>query len=146
MGFDSLGYLNQQTDRCAPQKGLPTVLVKKERKKSKEEQAKAFRSGVWERDKARCRATGKQLAKSGADYDRVGEVHHTLKRSTHPEDIYTVSLGILLSKTCHVLAETVCPNDPKHRLLEIDGPDDKGLPQTFTFRDVSGKVTKRRIG
>lgn len=133
--------------RRAPAKGMPHQLVKKEKKVLKAALEKAFREGVWARDRGRSRASGKPLAKSGVDYDRVGEIHHMLKRSTDPDRIYDVSNGILLSATEHKLAETACPNDPAHCLLDIDGPEDRALPQVFTFRDVNGQPTRKpRIG
>lgn len=127
------------------QKGLPRAITKPEKKKSKELLAQAFRAAVWERDRKRSRASKKPLARSGADYDRVGEVHHVIPRSLAPERVYDVANGLLLSKTEHAMAETTCPNDPAHRLLDIQGPDDRGKPQTFIWRDVHGHETKRRV-
>lgn len=134
-----------QRPRACP-KGLPTPLLKKEKKATKEAKHKAFRLGVWERDRGLSRASRKPLARSGSDYDRVGEVHHVLARSTHPDQIFEVSNGILLSRTEHVLAETACPGDPSHCLLDITGPADRGQPQIFVWRDKDGKEVKRRIG
>lgn len=130
--------------RRATPKGIPTVLAKAEKKKSKEKAEKEFRAAVWARDKGQSRATGKPLAKSGTDYDRVGEVHHVLKRSTHPDAVYDPTNGLLLSKTEHRLAETACPNAPDKMLLDITGPDDRGKPQKFVWRDIHGKATKTR--
>jgi hypothetical protein len=130
----------------AQPKGIPTPLVKAEKKKTKAQQEKDFRRAVWTRDKGRSRASGKPLAKSGSDYTKVGEVHHLLKRSTHPEDRLNPSNGILLSKDEHVRAETVCPNDPAHCLLDIVGPTDRSQPQVFIWRDIHGTEVRRRIG
>ncbi len=127
-------------------KGLPTPVAKVEKKKAKAAQEKAFRLAVWKRDKSRSRASRKPLARSGSDYEKVGEVHHVVPRSLAPERLYDVSNGLLLNKHEHQLAETICPNDPAHRLLDIEGPDDRGLPQEFIWRDVHGKEFKRRIG
>ncbi len=145
-GLAGLGFLNQQTQRCAPQKGIPTPIAKVERKAAKKASEATFRKGVWERDKSRSRASGNPLARSGSDYQKVGEVHHVLKRSTAPERVYDVANGILLSKHEHQLAETACPGDQAHCLLDITGPDDRGELQTFTFRDAHGAVLKTRIG
>ena len=132
--------------RHAPQKGLPSMLVKKEKKLSKDEKAKAFRDAVWTRDQGKSRASGKKLSRTAMDWDRRGEVHHRLKRSTNPDAVYDVGNGILLSKSEHVLAETRCPNAIEFYLLDISGPDDLKDPQQFTFRDIHGTVTKVRHG
>ena len=79
-------------------------------------------------------------------WQRVGEVHHVLKRSTHPEERLNPANGILLSKEEHALAETACPGDPTHQLLDIIGPADLSEKQTFTWRDVKGAVIRTRIG
>lgn len=127
-------------------KPLPTPLRKEEKKKTKAAKEKDFRLGVWERDKGRSRASGKPLARSGSDWNKVGEVHHVIARSLAPERIYDVSNGILLSKQEHALAETNCPNDPSKRLLDISGPEDRALPQTFIWRDIDGKELRRTVG
>jgi len=123
---------------------VPTAIVKQAKKKLKSEQEAEFRAAVWRRDRNRSRASGKPLAKSGSDWDRVGEVHHVLARSTDPDKRLDPSNGILLSKSEHRLAETVCPNAPDHCLLDIVGPEDRSKPQLFLWRDVHGVETKRR--
>lgn len=130
----------------ASQKGLPTVIERKERKKTKAQQELDFRTQVRARDKGRDRSTGKRVEPTAMDWDHRAEVHHRLKRSTSPEERLNVGNGITLSKTNHAYAETRCANDPEHFMLEITGPDDLGLPQTFTWRDSQGKVTKVRVG
>jgi hypothetical protein len=127
-------------------KGLPRPLVKQEKKKAKATLEREFREGVWTRDKKRSRASRKPLGHSGTDWSKVGEVHHVLARSTHPDRIYDVSNGILLSKEEHALAEAMCPNAAGKYLLEINGPEDRGEKQTFIWRDVHGKELRRRIG
>lgn len=127
-------------------KGLPRVLTKQARKQTKDALAKDFRRAVWIRDRGRSRASGKPLAKSGSDYDRIGEVHHEYKRSTHPERIYDVSNGVLLSKTEHALAETRCPSAPQFFMLSRKGPDDLGEPQRWIWRNAHGGVVRERIG
>ena len=131
--------------RMACPKPSPRVLAKPLEKKSKEAKHKAFRRAVWIRDHGKSRASGKPLAHSGVDYSAVGEVHHVLARSTHPDKVFEVAIGILLSKSEHQLAETRCPH-AAHMLLEIVGPPDMGLPQRFVWRDVMGKILKERIG
>lgn len=142
--FDHLPVLGSVKHEL--QKPMPRAITKPAKKKSKDEQAKAFRAAVWSRDKSRSRASKKPLSKSGTDYDRVGEVHHVIPRSLAPERLYDVSNGILLSKQEHALAETNCPNDQAHRLLEINGPDDRGQLQTFIWRDVNGIELRRKVG
>lgn len=127
-------------------KGLPRPLVKEAKRKAKELSAADFRKGVWERDERRSRASRKPLARSGTDFHKVGEVHHVIPRSLAPERVYDVTNGLLLSKHEHALAEAICPNDPTHRLLDIIGPDDRGQPQTFIWRDEQGKELKRKVG
>lgn len=136
----------EDVERKAPQKGLPAVIVRKEKKKSKEDEALAFRVKVRSRDKGKSRASGVKVSPTAMDWDSRAEVHHRLKRSTNPEERLNVENGITLTKTEHALAETRCPNAIEHFMLEITGPDDLGLPQTFTFRDVQGKVLKTRVG
>lgn len=140
--FDDLVVLNHRTERYAPQKGLPPVLERKERKELQSKIEDDFRKGVQARDKMRSRATGKPLKRSSPDADVLADVHHVLKRSTNPDGEWEIPRGILLSRTEHVMAETRCPNAPDHFLLEITGPDDLGEPQTFTFRDIHGVVIK----
>lgn len=136
-------------DQCPPpklQKGLPHPLVKEEKRKAKKLSEAEFRKGVWARDKHRSRASRKPLGRSGTDFHQVGEVHHVIPRSLAPERVYDVANGLLLSKHEHALAETNCPNDPVHRLLDIEGPDDRSQPQTFIWRDSQGAELRRRIG
>lgn len=65
--------------------GLPVVLARKERQKTKDQLAKDFREAVWARDKGRSRATGRKLAKSGTtDWAKLGEVDHSIPRSLAP--------------------------------------------------------------
>jgi len=137
----------QMERRATPKHQMtPAPLVKHEKKKAKKASEAEFRKGVWERDKSRSRASKKSLGHSGSDWDRIGEVHHVIPRSIAPERIYDVKNGLLLSKHEHALAEAICPNDPAHRLLDIEGPDDRGEKQVFIWRDVNGKELRRRIG
>lgn len=139
--------LNQQTARTATPKYQieKSVITKDEKRKTKKLKHEDFRKAVWLRDKGRSRASGKPLAKSGTDPKAIGEVHHVIARSLAPEKIFEPSNGILLSRFEHALAETACPNDPAHHYLEIVGPADRGLPQTFIWRDRDGNETKRRV-
>lgn len=125
-------------------KSLPTPLRKAAQQQTKAAADRAFRAGVWTRDQGRSRASGKPLSKSGTNWRTVGEVHHVFARSTDPDKRLDVSNGILLSKEEHALAETNCPNDPAHCLLDIEGPTDRALPQTFIWRDIHGKELRRR--
>lgn len=122
-----------------------SVITREDKRKSRKAKDEAFRDDVWTRDKQRSRASGKPVSRSGADPHRIGEVHHVIARSLAPERVWDVSNGLLLTKFEHALAETACPNDPAHHYLDIDGPDDRGLPQTFIWRDRDGKETKRRM-
>lgn len=124
----------------------PNVLTKEDRRKVKKANEATFRAGVWARDKSRSRASGKPLAKSGTDPHKVGEVHHVIPRSLAPERVYDVANGLLLSRFEHALAETACPGDPSRCLLDITGPDDRGLPQLFIYRDKDGTELRRRQG
>lgn len=135
-------------ERYAPQKGVPAIIVKKERKLSKEEQAKAFRLAVWKRDDGKSRATGKKLVKSGTmDGDKLGEVDHAIPRSLAPDRLYDVSNGILLSKNENRLRKAVCLEQPEYRIFDYSGPDNRALHQQFVWRDpTTGTVTKRRTG
>lgn len=145
----------QRARRASLQKGnLPPVLARKERKQSKEEQGEAFRDAVWKRDKGRSRATGKKLTRvhpkrggSLVPWDEAGEVDHAIPRSVAPDRLYDVSNGILLSKTENRLRKVVCVAQPEFKVFDFTGPDDRSLPQTFTWRDRrTGKVLKTRIG
>lgn len=146
----TLGELNAQ--RRAPQKaGKPTVIARKERKKSREELGEAFRNAVWARDKGKSRATGKKLQRQGPgattmEWAVLGEVDHVINRSTAPERVYDTSNGILLSKEENRLKKARCSKAPEHCYFEIVGPDDRSLPQRFIWRDDNGKVIKQRVG
>lgn len=139
--------LNQQTLPDAKQKGIPRQIEKKATKKSKDDQAKAFREAIWARDKGCSRATGKVLMRGGTtDWDQLGEVDHSVPRSLAPERIYDVSNGLLLSKAENRLRKVPCPQAPEHRMFDYTGPDDRSQPQTFCWRNVSGSITKVRKG
>lgn len=135
----------KQADRYAKPKGLPPMLEKKARQKSKEEQGEAFRAAVWKRDKGCSRATGKKLVKSGTtDWAQLGEVDHVINRSIAPDRIYDVSNGILLSKEENRLKKIACPLAPEFHMFSVEGPDDRALPQTFTWRDKAGKIIRQK--
>lgn len=146
MGWlDNLDLPDMPTGPRACPKGVPNVVAREDKRKAKKLSHKEFRAAVWLRDKNKSRASGKKLGHSGTDPHRVGEVHHVIARSLAPEKIFDPSNGLLLSRFEHALAEAICPNDPAHRLLDIDGPEDRSLPQTFIWRDPQGKEIKRRV-
>jgi hypothetical protein len=134
--------------RGAPAKGLPPVLERKERKKTKEQLAKDFRDAIWKLDKGKSRATGKKLVHGGTtDWAQLGEVDHAIPRSLAPERIYDVSNGLLLSKEENRLRKVACVDTPEYRVFDYTGPDDRRQPQTFVWRDrKTGRITKQRIG
>ena len=145
---DRLGLKSDQElgRRAVPKHQMtPAPIRKEEKKKLKVQREKAFRAGVWARDRRRSRASGKPLSPSGSDAHKVGEVHHVIPRSLAPERLYEVANGLLLSRYEHALAETSCPGEPSKCLLDIEGPIDRSLPQTFIWRDRDGKELKRRI-
>lgn len=134
--------------RCAIPKRriVPRVVAQEAKRQAKKANGKTFRDAVWARDKGLCRATRRPLTKSGSDPQRVGEVDHVLNRSTHPDRIYDVSNGILISRYLNHLKKEACPGAPEFFLFAITGPDDRGQEQTFTWRDLNGKVTRTRQG
>jgi hypothetical protein len=134
--------------QAAPQpKGLPRMLAKEERQADRDAKADAFRKAIWKRDKGRSRATGQKLVKSGTtDWHELGEVDHVIDRSLAPERLYDLGNGILLSKRENRLKKTPCPRAPEFRMFEVEGPDNRGLPQIFRWRDKDGKVTKETVG
>lgn len=136
------------TQRYATPKSqlVPHVVAKDAQRKEKQANGKTFREAVWRRDKGICRATRVPLSKSGSDPHRVGEVDHVLNRSTHPDRVYDVSNGILISKYLNRLKKQACPRAPEHFLFAITGPDDRGEPQRFTWRDLDGHITNERVG
>lgn len=135
------------TEKATPRDQImPRVVVKKEKKAKKEASDLDFRKQVRERDKHRSRACGLSVSPTALDWDHRAEVHHRLKRSTHPDERLNVGNGITLTKTEHKLAETRCPNLVEHYMLEITGPDDLGEEQLFTWRSAQGVVTKTRQG
>lgn len=145
--FDDLLVLNQRSDRRAPQKGRPAVLQREDKRKSKETLGEEFRAAVWKRDQGKCRATGAKLSKSGTtDAKKLGEVDHAYLRSLEPSRIYDVENGILLQKFLNRLRKASCKNAPEFKYFDYTGPEDRGQPQTFIWRDDDGKVTKERIG
>lgn len=134
-------------ERCARQKGLPPVLERKARKKLKMDKDQAFREAIWKRDEGCSRATGRSLTKSGTtDWAKLGEVDHAIPRSLDPSRIYDTSNGLLLSKEENRLRKVPCAEAPEFRMFDYAGPDDRSLPQLFTWRDVHGRITKQRIG
>lgn len=149
MGFlDNLKTLDQRPrggwpDTKPAKDGKPTVIARKERKKSREQQHEEFRAAVWKRDGGKSRATGKKLAKSGLEWSAVGEVDHVYERSTNPDRIFDVSNGILLSKEENRLKKARCSKAPEHHYFEIVGPDDRSQPQMFFWRDDDGKVIRK---
>lgn len=142
--LDKLAVLNAQPIGQPQPKDLPHQVAKAEKKQTKADEGDAFRKAVWARDKRRSRASKRPLTPSGTDYDKVGEVHHRLPRSTNPDRVYDVPNGILISKGEHLLAETRCPGDMSHFMLEITGPDDLGEKQLFLWRNVDGTEKRRR--
>lgn len=147
MGLSDLGFLNQQgAGRATPKHQIEKAVITKDAtRKAKKRKGEDFRADVWARDKSRSRASKKPVGRSGTDPHKVGEVHHVIPRSLAPERIFDVANGLLLTRFEHALAETACPNDPAHRYLDIEGPDDRGELQTFIWRDRDGKEMKRRI-
>lgn len=123
--------------------GKPVVLARKERKQSREEKHDAFREAVWLRDKGKSRATGRKLAKSGIEWSSVGEVDHVYERSTHPDLIFDVSNGILLSKEENRLKKARCVRAPEHHYFEVVGPDDRSEPQMFYWRNDDGEIIRK---
>lgn len=138
----------RSADRYATPKGqiVPRVIAKDAQRKAKKANGETFRKAVWDRDKGICRATRVPLSKSGPDPHRVGEVDHVLNRSTHPDRIYDVSNGILISRYLNHLKKRACPRAPEFFMFSITGPEDRGETQTFTWRDLDGKIAKTRQG
>jgi len=147
----TLGAERAQPKAC-PKDGLPTPIARKERKLTKEQKAKAFRDAVWDRDKGRCRATGKKLIRGDGkhgetDWTKLGEVDHAYPRSTAPERIYDVENGLLLTKELNRLRKVACIEAPEYRVFSYDGPDNRGEKQHFVWRDhKTGRITKERVG
>lgn len=128
-------------------KPLPRQLVKEKRDQEKADKGKTFRDEVWARDQGRCRATKKQLVRVGSvKWDELGEVDHAYLRSLAPERIYDTSNGLLLTKRLNRLRKVACPKAPEYRMFSYDGPDNRALPQRFTWRDEDGKVTRKTVG
>lgn len=130
----------------APKKGLPYKLQQEDKKAKKVEAEDACREAVWLRDGGKSRASGRKMSRTAKGWDQRGEVHHVDKRSTHPETKLDPSVQLLLSKKEHTLAEAACPNMPKFYMLDIEGPANRALPQTFIWRDVDGNEKKRTLG
>jgi hypothetical protein len=85
--------------------------------------------------------------KSGTiDGMKLGEVDHSIPRSLAPERIYDVSNGLLIEKDLNRLRKVACPEAPEHRMFNYTGPDDRGEPQTFLWRDKTGRITKTKVG
>ena len=143
------GTLAQRsTERYAePKHRIPAnVVTREDKRQAKKKNDKAFRDAVWKRDKGRCRATRVTLSHSGVDPHKVGEVDHTLLRSTHPERIYDTTNGVLMSKYLNRLRKVACLRAPEFLRFDYSGPEDRGEPQTFIWRDDDGKIKKQRIG
>lgn len=128
-------------------KPLPAMVTKKARQKQKLADDDAFRADIWKRDGGRSRATGKPLVKGGTmEWAQLGEVDHAIPRSLAPDRIYDRGNALLLSKEENRLRKIPCPRAPEFRMFDYTGPDDRRLPQTFTWRDNDGRVVKQRVG
>lgn len=151
-GLAGLGYLNQaQTQRRATPKDqiVPRQLAKEQDRKEKGDKAEAFRKAVWKRDEGKCRATGVRLVKSGTtDWEKLGEVDHSIPRSLAPERIYDVSNGLLLQKRLNRLRKVACRLAPEFRMFDYEAVNpeetDRGKSQRFIWRDERGIITKMR--
>lgn len=124
----------------------PRIVTREKKKATKKLNGETFRAAIWLRDKAKCRATGVQLQKSGMDDKCVGEVDHSILRSLAPELVYEPSNGLLIQKYLNRLRKVVCPLAPEFKMFDYTGDANRALPQTFVWRDRTGKVTKTRIG
>lgn len=122
-------------------KGKPGVVLREERRQSREGAADAFRAEVWRLDEGRDRATGKPVFRCSPDPDRHGEVAHLKGRRVRPEWLTDPKRAILLSRTNHKLHHAAGRGGT---LLEIIGTDAR-KPLTFIRRDWDGKVLWRRI-
>lgn len=129
--------------RAVP-KGLPHVLAREQKKQAKADQEEAFKAAVWDRDKGISRASDKPLKRAHLNPAKCGHVHHRRKRSTAPAEKYDPKNGVLLSALEHELAETRCPANTRHFLLDIYGPADSGQVLTFVKRDAEGREIWRR--
>lgn len=134
--------------RATPKHDMePRIVSREKRRKAKLAAEDVFRDAVWARDGRRCRATGAPLVRSGTiDDKKLGEVDHSIRRSTDPSLIYEPTNGLLLQKFLNRLREVRCPRAPEFRMFDYTGPEDRGEPQEFTWRDVDGNVTRRRVG
>lgn len=150
MGVHDLGTLvdAQRQPRATPRHEIvPHQLAKDEQRQTKRQQGDAFRKAVWNRDHGRCRATGATLLKSGTtDWQKLGEVDHSIPRSLAPERVYDVENGLLLMKLLNRLRKVACPRAPEYRMFDYTGPDDRGELQTFVWRDKDGAITNTRVG
>lgn len=151
MGFlDSLPTMadvNAERRATPKHQMTPNVITKEEKRKVKKANEDTFRAAVWARDKGICRATGDPLVKGGTtDPHRLGEVDHTLMKSTNPDRVYDVSNGVLMQKFLNRLRKVSCPEAPEHKYFDYSGPEDRGEQQTFVWRDRAGNITKTRIG
>jgi hypothetical protein len=129
----------------APPKPVPHVIAKKETKKAKKLKDEAFRALIWKLDGNKSRATGKTLVHGGTtDWDQLGEVDHVINRSVAPDRVFDPENALLLSKTENRLKKTACIRAPEHHYFEIEGPDNRRLPQVFIWRDDDGKVIRKK--
>jgi len=145
--LSTMADVNRERRATPKHEIVPRVVAKEEKRKSREEQGKAFRDAVWTRDGGRCRATGDPLVRSGTtDAKQLGEVDHAIPRSLAPERIFDTSNGLLISKHLNRLRKVACPEAPEHRMFDYSGPDDRAKPQVFVWRDKSGKVIRRTKG
>lgn len=148
------GETGRQDDfaRATPKHQIEKRVVTREKTRAaKKLNAKTMREAVWARDGGKCRATGVPLVKSGTTDDKkLGEVDHTLLRSTDPDKVYDPGNGVLLQKFLNRLRKAVCRNDPQYRMFDYvavnEGDEDRGHDQKFIWRDENGTVTKTRIG
>ncbi len=140
----------EQQRRRAEPKGVPAVIERDEKRKSKVKAEDVARAACWDRDRGVCRATGVQLVRSGTtDPHRLGEADHTILRSKDITRKYDVTNLVLISKFLNRLRKVRCANAPQYLRFDHEpvtpGDEDCGHARRFIWRDDDGTITKETI-
>lgn len=140
----------EQQKRQAKPKGIPAVIAREDKRKSKVKAEDVARADCWQRDRGVCRATGVKLVKSGTtDPHKLGECDHTILRSKDVTRKHDVQNLVLISKYLNRLRKVRCANAGQYLRFDHEpvtpGDEDCGNARIFRWRDDNGTITKETI-
>jgi hypothetical protein len=150
MGWNLPTLAEMQARRRAAPKGIPAVIERDQKRKSKVKSEDVARAECWQRDRSICRATNVRLVRSGTtDPHKLGECDHTIMRSKDITRKYDVSNLVLISKYLNRLRKVRCANAGQFLRFDHEpvtpGDEDCGKARRFIWRDNDGTITKETI-